>query len=82
MLDVACSRGLNGRGHRHSRRSRAAVVAEIEAAGGSASYLHQDVTSEDEWKAVATSVMEAHGRIDVLVNNAGIGIGSVLDFEL
>ena len=61
----------------------AAVVAEIEAAGGSASYLHHDVTSEDEWKAVATSVMEAHGHIDVLVNNAGIGIGgSVLDFEL
>ncbi|MEC9224522.1 MAG: glucose 1-dehydrogenase [Actinomycetota bacterium] len=61
----------------------AAVVAEIQAAGGSASYLHHDVTSEDEWKAVATSVMEAHGRIDVLVNNAGIGIGgSVLDFEL
>ena len=61
----------------------AAVVAEIEAAGGSASYLHHDVTSEDEWKAVATSVTEAHGRIDVLVNNAGIGIGgSVLDFEL
>ena len=43
----------------------AAVVAEIQAAGGSASYLHHDVTSEDEWKAVATSVMEAHGRIDV-----------------
>ena len=28
-----------------------AVVSEIESAGGSASYLHHDVTSEDEWKA-------------------------------
>ncbi|MGA0885676.1 MAG: glucose 1-dehydrogenase [Ilumatobacteraceae bacterium] len=60
-----------------------AVASEIEAAGGSASYLHHDVTSEDEWKVVAASVMESHGRIDVLVNNAGIGIGgSILDMEM
>ncbi len=35
-------------------------------------YQHLDVTSEDEWQAVVADVMESHGKIDVLVNNAGI----------
>jgi len=52
------------------------VVAEIETAGGSAEFIHHDVTSEDEWIAVVAAVMAKHGRLDVLVNNAGIGIGS------
>jgi len=52
------------------------VVAEIETAGGSAEFIHHDVTSEDEWIAVVAAVMARHGRLDVLVNNAGIGIGS------
>jgi 3alpha(or 20beta)-hydroxysteroid dehydrogenase len=40
--------------------------------GDHASYLHHDVTSEDEWAAVVASVLERHGQIDALVNNAGI----------
>lgn len=35
-------------------------------------FLEHDVTSEQEWAAVVAAIMEAHGRIDVLVNNAGI----------
>jgi 3alpha(or 20beta)-hydroxysteroid dehydrogenase len=35
-------------------------------------YLHHDVTSEERWRAVVDTVMRQHGRIDVLVNNAGI----------
>ena len=41
-----------------------------EALGGD--YLHLDVTDPDEWAAVVASVAERHGRLDVLVNNAGI----------
>lgn len=51
------------------------VVAEIEDAGGAASFVHHDVTSEDEWVSVISEVMARHERLDVLVNNAGVGIG-------
>jgi len=37
-----------------------------------ADYLHLDVTSEDEWTAAVQAVLARHGRIDGLVNNAGI----------
>ena len=36
-------------------------------------YLHLDVTSRDDWAAAAQAVRELFGRLDVLVNNAGIG---------
>ena len=35
-------------------------------------YLHHDVTSENDWAHVVRAVMERHGRLDVLINNAGI----------
>jgi 3alpha(or 20beta)-hydroxysteroid dehydrogenase len=35
-------------------------------------YLHLDVTSETEWEAVVADVVARHGRLDILMNNAGI----------
>jgi NAD(P)-dependent dehydrogenase (short-subunit alcohol dehydrogenase family) len=49
-----------------------AVVAEIGKAGGHATYVHLDVTDEAQWKAAVEGAVAAHGRLDVLVNNAGI----------
>ena len=49
-----------------------AVVREIEANGGKALYVQVDVTSEDSVKAMAARTIEAFGKIDVLINNAGI----------
>ena len=37
-----------------------------------ATYHHLDVTSESDWQVVVNKVMAEHGRLDVLVNNAGI----------
>ena len=39
-----------------------------------AEYAHLDVTSEQEWDDVVADVMGRHGRLDVLVNNAGIAL--------
>lgn len=47
----------------------------IHEAGGSASALRADITSEDDCVAIAATVSERHGRVDVLVNNVGIGTG-------
>ena len=41
-------------------------------------FLHHDVTSEDEWAAVVVRTVELHGGVDVLINNAGIYADSSL----
>jgi NAD(P)-dependent dehydrogenase (short-subunit alcohol dehydrogenase family) len=42
------------------------------ALGGSAAYRRLDVREESDWIAVLDWLLERHGRLDVLVNNAGI----------
>ncbi len=49
-----------------------AVVAEITAAGGVAVACESDVSSKDGAQAPVRAAIERYGRIDVLVNNAGI----------
>lgn len=49
------------------------VAAAIVAAGGRAEAEQQDVTDEARWSALVDAVLARHGRLDVLVNNAGIG---------
>ena len=47
------------------------MAAEIEAGGGRAEAVAADIRDEDEVAALVDGVLERHGRIDVLVNNAG-----------
>jgi 3-oxoacyl-[acyl-carrier protein] reductase len=49
-----------------------AVEAEIIAAGGTAKAFELDVASEESIKAGAKSVIEHFGKVEILVNNAGI----------
>lgn len=46
-----------------------ALAAEL---GDAAQYRRLDVTKEAEWAALVAAVMADHGRLDVLVNNAGV----------
>ena len=47
-------------------------IGEQTAGQLSVEYLHHDVTSEAGWAEVVRDVVSRHGRIDTLVNNAGI----------
>ena len=49
-----------------------AVVAEITATGGAARFVHLDVASERDWQDAVAAAVSGYGRLDVLVNNAGI----------
>jgi len=48
------------------------VAAGIKAKGGVALPVATDLTKEDEVTALFAKVVKSHGRLDVLVNNAGI----------
>ena len=48
------------------------VAAEITAAGGTAAVFELDISKEDSIKAAAKAVIERLGKIEILVNNAGI----------
>ncbi len=47
-----------------------AVAAKLPA--GTCRYVHHDVTSETEWVAAVSTALSAFGKLDVLVNNAGV----------
>jgi cyclopentanol dehydrogenase len=48
------------------------VEGAIRAGGGAATYLHLDVTRDDDWRRAIEVATELHGRLDILVNNAGV----------
>jgi 3-oxoacyl-[acyl-carrier protein] reductase len=73
----ACALLLAGSGARVALAARneeklAAVAQEIAAAGGEAATFRLDVASEDEVKAVVKAAIERFGKLEILVNNAGI----------
>ena len=49
------------------------VESEIRAAGGEAAYVRLDVTAEADWTSAVAAAVSRFGKLDVLVNNAGIG---------
>jgi len=56
-----------------------ATAAAINASGGTADYVHLDVTKEDDWTAAINLATSRHGKLDILVNNAGVFIGKGIE---
>lgn len=77
---VVCIFGRN-------REEAAALVAEIAGRGGRAESHHCEMTDEAAVRGVVQAVLAKHGRIDCIVNNAGVndGVGlrsPVADFRV
>lgn len=51
----------------------------LKNSGYSVKFIKVDVTSEEDWKQAAETVLQENERIDVLVNNAGINIRHDID---
>ena len=48
------------------------VAASIRTDGGEATFLQLDVSNPDEWHEVVRHTVQTYGRLDILINNAGI----------
>ncbi|WP_336204945.1 glucose 1-dehydrogenase [Nonomuraea sp. LPB2021202275-12-8] len=93
MLDgkvVIITGGARGMGAATARRCAAAgarvVVTDVLVDEGTATakevggrFVEHDVTGEDAWARVVAAVVEEHGRVDGLVNNAGIATSMALE---
>ena len=51
------------------------TATDISEAGGDAVYMHHDVSCEQDWDRVIAATLTRHGKLDVLINNAGGGGG-------
>jgi NADP-dependent 3-hydroxy acid dehydrogenase YdfG len=76
-IGAATARRLAAAGHHVALGARrkdrlAAVNEEITEAGGSAEYAVLDVTDPEDFTNFVRQAADRHGRIDVLVNNAGV----------
>ncbi|MDF9813661.1 glucose 1-dehydrogenase [Streptomyces sp. SPB162] len=89
VIITGAARGLGAETARQAVAAGARVVltdvldeegrATATALGDRARFLHHDVTSEEEWTAVAEFAAAEFGGIDGLVNNAGIAEGKFIE---
>lgn len=89
MLVTGAARGIGAAiAHCFAREGANLLLTDADEAGareaaadignGAGAHGH-DVTSETDWEAVAAWALETHGRVDVLVNNAGVFLAAKLE---
>lgn len=71
---VADVQEMPKRGKYHERDTTTTTAAEIEALGGEALFVRTDMADTDEVAHLVQAAVEAYGRLDIVVNNAGIYI--------
>lgn len=69
LAKAGCHVGINYAGNEEAAEH---VRARIEGAGGTAEVLQADVSDAKASEALVDGLMDRHGRLDVLVNNAGV----------
>ena len=52
---------------------------DIRDAGGEATYVHLDVTKEEDWRKAVETAIGKYGKLNVLINNAGIGLFNLIE---
>jgi len=64
-----------------AREGAFVILTDMDAEGGQkvareignrATFMAQDVSKEDDWARVVADTLKAHGKIDILINNAGV----------
>ncbi|HBQ6638762.1 TPA: SDR family NAD(P)-dependent oxidoreductase, partial [Klebsiella pneumoniae] len=76
-IGEATARHLSRKGHHlfiGARRIEklTALATELRATGGSVDAMAIDVTRQEDLQRIAARALEKHGRIDALINNAGV----------
>lgn len=56
-----------------------ALAESIKKGGGEAVFIKLDVTNEDDWKKVTDEVIKKYGKLNILVNNAGISLAKSVE---
>ena len=56
-----------------------ALAESIKKQGGEAMFLRLDTTVEDDWKKVLNEVIKKYGKLNILVNNAGVSIAKTIE---
>jgi NAD(P)-dependent dehydrogenase (short-subunit alcohol dehydrogenase family) len=69
------ARGMRVLVHGRDRARGERVLAEIKGSGGSAEFLEADLSALAEVRRLADTVQRTTNRLDLLINNAGIGSG-------
>lgn len=68
-------RGVHVLAHGRNRERGEQLIGEIEAGGGSGTFLAADLASLAAVKGLAEAVEHSTGSLDILINNAGVGTG-------
>ncbi len=55
------------------------VAEDIKKDGGEAVFIKLDVTKESDWKALMAEVIGKYGKLNILVNNAGVSLGKTVE---
>jgi NAD(P)-dependent dehydrogenase (short-subunit alcohol dehydrogenase family) len=78
-IGKACAAHLSGQGHRVFGTSRLAPFPPELAPPGVTTMIQMDVTEDDSVERAVGFVLESTGRIDAVVNNAGISVAGAVE---